>query len=58
MSEEHFRNTDESISTAKFAVHEVDMTMRQAGRISVLILRRQRWRTSTIILFLLSVKII
>ncbi len=33
MSEERFWNTDESISTAKFAVHEVTMTMRQAGRI-------------------------
>jgi len=33
MAEERFRNTDESISTAKFAVHDGAMTMRQAGRI-------------------------
>ena len=33
MSEECFWNTDESFSTAKFAVHEAAMTMRQAGRI-------------------------
>ena len=34
MSEERFWNTDEYASTAKFAVQEVAMTMRQAGRIS------------------------
>ena len=33
MSEERFWNTDESISTAKFAVPDGAMTMRQAGRI-------------------------
>lgn len=33
MSEERFWNTDESISTAKFAVQDGAMTMRQAGRI-------------------------
>ena len=33
MSEERFWNTDESIRTAKFAVHDGAMTMRQAGRI-------------------------
>ena len=33
MSEERFWNTDEYVSTAKFAVHEGAMTMRQAGRI-------------------------
>ena len=33
MSEERFWNTDESISTAKFAVSYGAMTMRQAGRI-------------------------
>lgn len=33
MSEGRFWNTDETISTAKFAVHEGAMTMRQAGRI-------------------------
>ena len=33
MSEERFWTTDESISTAKFAVHDGAMTMRQAGRI-------------------------
>ena len=33
MPEERFWNTDETISTAKFAVHEGAMTMRQAGRI-------------------------
>ena len=33
MAEERFRNTDESISTAKFAVQDGAMTMRQAGRI-------------------------
>ena len=33
MSEERFSNTVESISTAKFAVHEAAMTMRQTGRI-------------------------
>ena len=32
MSEERFWNTDEYVSTAKFAVHEVAMTMWQAGR--------------------------
>ena len=33
MAEERFWNTDESISTAKFAVQDGAMTMRQAGRI-------------------------
>ncbi|WP_243134222.1 hypothetical protein [Ruthenibacterium lactatiformans] len=33
MSEERFWNTDESISTAKFAVPDGAMTMRQARRI-------------------------
>ena len=33
MSEEHFWNTDEYVSTAKFTVHDGAMTMRQAGRI-------------------------
>ena len=33
MSEERFWNTDEFISTVKFAVHDGAMTMRQAGRI-------------------------
>ena len=33
MSEERFWNTDESVSTAKFAVPNGAMTMRQAGRI-------------------------
>ena len=33
MSEERFWNTDEYASTAKFAVHDGAMTMRQAGRI-------------------------
>lgn len=33
MSEERFWDTDGYVSTAKFAVHEVAMTMRQAGRI-------------------------
>ena len=33
MSEERFWNTDESISTAKFAAKDGAMTMRQAGRI-------------------------
>lgn len=33
MSEERFWNTDESISTAKFAVQDGAMTMQQAGRI-------------------------
>ena len=33
MSEERFWNTDESISTSKFAVQDGAMTMRQAGRI-------------------------
>ena len=33
MSEERFWNTDEYASTAKFAVPEGAMTMRQAGRI-------------------------
>ena len=33
MSEEYFWNTDVSISTAKFAVQDGAMTMRQAGRI-------------------------
>ena len=33
MSEERFWNTDEYANTAKFAVQEVAMTMRQAGRI-------------------------
>ena len=33
MAEERFRNTDESISTANFAVYDGAMTMRQAGRI-------------------------
>lgn len=33
MSEERFWNTDETISTAKFAVPDGVMTMRQAGRI-------------------------
>lgn len=33
MSEERFWNTDESINTAKFAVPDGVMTMRQAGRI-------------------------
>ena len=33
MSEERFWNTDEYVSTAKFAVHDGAMTMRQAGRI-------------------------
>ena len=33
MSEERFWNTDESFSTAKFAVQDGAMTMRQAGRI-------------------------
>ena len=33
MSEERFWNTDEYVSTAKFVVQEVAMTMRQAGRI-------------------------
>lgn len=33
MSEERFWTNDESISTAKFAVHDGAMTMRQAGRI-------------------------
>ena len=33
MPEERFWNTDETISTAKFAVHEGAVTMRQAGRI-------------------------
>ena len=31
MSEERFWTTDESISTAKFAVHDGAMTMRQTG---------------------------
>ena len=33
MSEERFWNTDEYVSTAKFAVHDGAITMRQAGRI-------------------------
>ena len=33
MVEERFWNTDEYVSTAKFAVHDGAMTMRQAGRI-------------------------
>ena len=33
MTKERFWNPDETISAAKFAVHEVAMTMRQAGRI-------------------------
>jgi len=33
MSEERFWNTDEYASTAKFAVQDGSMTMRQAGRI-------------------------
>ena len=33
MSEERFWNIDESINTAKFAVQDGTMTMRQAGRI-------------------------
>ena len=33
MAEERFWNTDESISTANFAVYDGAMTMRQAGRI-------------------------
>lgn len=33
MAEEHFRNTDELISTAKYAVLDGAMTMRPAGRI-------------------------
>jgi len=33
MSEERFWNTDEYVSTAKFAVSDGVMTMRQAGRI-------------------------
>lgn len=33
MSEERFWNTDEYASTAKFAVQDGAMTMRQAGRI-------------------------
>ena len=33
MSEERFWSTDEFASTAKFAVHDGAMTMRQAGRI-------------------------
>ena len=33
MSEERFWNTDESISTVKFAAPDGAMTMRQAGRI-------------------------
>lgn len=33
MSEERFWNTDEYVSTAKFAVQDGAMTMRQAGRI-------------------------
>ena len=33
MSEERFWNTDESISTAKFAALDGAVTMRQAGRI-------------------------
>ena len=33
MPEERFWNIDESISTAKFAVHDGAVTMRQAGRI-------------------------
>ena len=58
MSEERFWNTDESISTAKFAVCDGAMTMRQAGASSVLTLRRPRWRTSTITSFPLSVKML
>lgn len=54
MSEERFWNTDEYTSTAKFAVHDGAMTMRQAGRIFRLDPARPRWRTSTITLFLLS----
>ena len=34
MAEKRFWNTDESISTAKFAVQDGAMTMRQAGRTS------------------------
>ena len=33
MSEERFWNTDEYVSSAKFAVQDGTMTMRQAGRI-------------------------
>lgn len=33
MTKERFWNPDETISAAKFVVHEVAMTMRQAGRI-------------------------
>lgn len=33
MAEEHFRNTDELISTVKYAVLDGAMTMRPAGRI-------------------------
>ena len=36
MSEERFWNTDEYASTAKFAVQDGAMTMRQAGRIFLL----------------------
>ena len=58
MSEERFWNTDESVSTAKFAVPNGAMTMRQAGRIFRFALRRPRWRTSMITSFMLSVKMI
>lgn len=58
MTEERFWTTDEHASTAKFTVHNGVMTMRQAGRIFVLTLRRLRWRTSTIILSPLFVKMI
>lgn len=36
MSKEHFWNTDEYVSTAKFAVQDEAVTMRQAGRIFLL----------------------
>ena len=58
MSEERFWNTDEYVSTAKFAVQNGAMTMRQAGASSVLTLRRPRWRTLTITSLPLSVKMI
>ena len=58
MSEERFWNTDESISTAKFTVHDGAMTMRQAGRIFRLDPAPPRWRTSMITSFPLFVKMI
>jgi hypothetical protein len=56
MSEERFWNTDEYVSTAKFAVQDGAMTMRQAGRIFRLEPAPRRTSTSTS--FPLSVKMI